>query len=116
MSMNATPASATSVRVSWAYSADPSTLTVRGGYRIQYTAVSPPGLSDAGNVTVTRLRSSYIVYGLEEGVRYKVTVNAYVGSTSGVPMSTYVSTYTAGMFYILNLLYKPHVLYHLVDH
>ena len=109
--MNATPASATSIRVSWAYSANPSTLTIRGGYRIQYTAVSPIGISDAGNVTVSRLRSSHIVYGLEEGVRYKITVNAYVGSSSGVSKSTYVSTYTAGMFYLLNLPYNPHFLY-----
>lgn len=111
MSMNATPASATSVRVSWTYSADPSTLTIRGGYRIQYTAVSPPGLSDAGNLAVTRLSSSYIIYGLEEGVRYEVTVNAYVGSTNGAPMSTYVSTYTAGMLFYLLIYCTTHMFY-----
>lgn len=97
-SLSATPSSATSVRVSWVYSANPSTLTSSGGYRIRYQAVSPPGISDAGDVTVSRLIRSYTVYGLEEGVRYKITINAYVGSRNGVSRSTYVTTYTAGVF------------------
>ena len=97
-SLRATPSSATSVRVSWVYSANPSTLTSSGGYRIRYQAVSPPGISDAGDVTVSRLIRSYTVYGLEEGVRYKITINAYVGSRNGVSRFTYVTTYTAGVF------------------
>ena len=116
LSVAATPASTTSVRVSWVYSANSSTLTSSGGYRIQYRAVSPQGLSDAGNVTVSHVVSSYIIYGLEEGVRYKVTVNAYVGSSSGVPRSAYVSTYTAGMFKSLFMYaLTPHVLCCLLD-
>lgn len=98
LSVAATPSSTTSVRVSWVYSANSSTLTSSGGYRVQYRAVSPQGLSDAGNATVSHVVSSYTIDGLEEGARYKVTVNAFVGSRSGVSRSAYVSTYTAGGF------------------
>ena len=105
-SLSATPSSATSVRVSWVYSANPSTLTSSGGYRIRYRAVSPLGISDAGDVTVSRLISSYTIYGLEEGVRYKITLNAYVGSRNGVSRSTYVTTYTLCNFYPCNLQFS----------
>lgn len=90
--------SATSIRISWLYSASPSSLTNSGGYLIQYRAVSPQGISDAGDVKVRWYTSSYTIQGLEEGVQYLVMVNAYVRSRNGVATSAYVTTRTRGTF------------------
>ena len=98
ISLTGSASSATSVRVTWRYSASSSSLTSSGGYLIQYRAVSPQGISDAGGVRVSRYTSSYTIRGLEEGVQYMVTVNAYIGSRNGPSRSTRVTTYARGSF------------------
>ena len=73
-SVSASPASATSVQLSWTLP-----LTTNGvltSYHIEYQSATGSGISDNGEVSRPASITSYTVTGLEENTLYHFTVSA----------------------------------------
>ena len=89
-SVGASPASATSVEISWT----PPLITngVLMSYHIEYQSANGSGISDNGEINRPASITSYTVTGLEENTLYHFTVSAETSAGRGERSTVSVRT------------------------
>ena len=90
-SFSASPASATSVVLSWTPPLAPNGVLT--SYHIEYQSATRSGISDNGQVNRLASITSYTVTGLEENTLYHFTVSA--GNSAGRGVGSTVSVRTS---------------------